>query len=104
MFTYSYDKIKKVIVESSENKARYCCKYFLYFCIFVLVSFSRAASIAVIFLLLSHNALFVYLIAFIVIKVVIDIAQIICKFKVLEKIRNEALGDIAGSVFNILDT
>ena len=95
------DNIKKIKVENSKSVTRFYVKYFSFFTIFVLASFSRVASFAIICLFLSYNAITVYLLTYLAIKITLDIVNIICKCKALKKLLNETQGDIIANTFNM---
>ena len=95
------DNIKKIKVENSKSVTRFYVKYFSFFTVFVLASFSRVASFAIICLFLSYNAIIVYLLTYLAIKITLDIVNIICKCKALEKLLNETQSDIIANTFNM---
>ena len=83
---------------------RYYLKLFGYFFIFVLVAFSRAASIAIICCFFSYNAILLYITTFVGIKVIMDIANIVfVHSKTLKLILRETQADIIANSFNIRD-
>ena len=71
------------------------------FSVFVIVSLTRAASIAMIFCFLSYNAILVYSVTFIALKIVFELAKLAVEHKALMKISKERTGDILANTFNI---
>ena len=89
--------------KSRKQSLKSLAHLFAFFAIFVLISFTRAASIAVICCFLSYNAILVYAATFIALKILFELAKIALEHDALKKISEEGLGDIVANAFNILE-
>ena len=89
--------------ESRKQSLKSLAKIFAFFFIFVLISFTRAASIAVICCFLSYNAILVFVATFLALKILFELAKLAMEHDALKKFSKERLGDIVANVFNILE-
>ena len=72
--------------ESRKQSLKSIGEHVCVFLVFVIVSFTRAASIAMIFCFLSYNAILVYSVTFIALKIVFELAKLAVEHKALKKI------------------
>ena len=89
--------------KSLKSIAKHVAVYSLFFAMFVFVSFTRAASIAIICCFLSYNAILVYVATFLALKILFELAKLAMEHDALKKFSKERLGDIVANVFNILE-
>ena len=89
--------------ESRKQSLKSLAQMFAFFFVFVLISFIRAASFAIICCFLSYNALLVYAATFIALKILFELAKVTVESETLSKISKEGLGDIIANAFNILE-
>ena len=87
--------------ESTKQSLKSIGEHVCVFSVFVIVSLTRAASIAMIFCFLSYNAILVYSVTFIALKIVFELAKLAVEHKALMKISKERTGDILANTFNI---
>ena len=90
-------------MQTFKSLARRSASDLLFFDMFVFVSFTRAATIAVICCFLSYNALIVYFATFVALKIIFELAKLSLEHEALKKISKERIGDIIANAFNILD-
>ena len=93
--------VRSLIHHEKSRMQSFKSKLIFYF-IFVLISFTRAATIAFICCFLRYNAIIVYICTFLALKIVFDIAKLISK-NGLAKMSQETQGDVIANAFNILD-
>ena len=108
LFSLKRDKGKRQIRFQVNCKSRIkslksITKHFAFYLMFVLISFTRAASIATIVCFLRYNAILIYLSTFLALKIVFDIAKLTFRPKALVKISKETPVDMFANAFNILD-
>ena len=96
---FSFDADLKARMQSFKMLA----KYFAFYFAFVLISFTRAASIASICCFLSYNAVLVYMATFIVLRILVELAKLTIDSESLTKIYREDRTDIIANAFNILE-
>ena len=99
--TVAVPNLRSLIDHEKSRMQSFKSKVIFYF-IFVLISFTRAASIAFICCFLRYNAIIVYICTFLALKIVFDIAKLISK-NGLAKMSQETQGDVIANAFNILD-
>jgi len=87
--------------ESRKQSLKSIGEHVCVFSVFVIVSFTRAASIAIIFCFLSYNAILVYSVTFLALRIVFELAKLAVEHKALVKISKEGTGDILANAFNI---
>ena len=89
--------------ESRMQSLKSIAKHLAFYTMFVLISFTRAASLALIGCFLRYNAILVYICTFVALKIVFDIAKLTFTPKALEKMYEETPVDMFANAFNILD-